>query len=95
MAIALVLGLTRVRWWAPALLSVVFTAATVAVVHSWWIETGLIHSWQRGLTLIFIGYFATAFFGYGIGRTISRMRTSLASRRLPDRDTHATEERCQ
>jgi hypothetical protein len=76
-AVAALMGLLRARWWTPAALSAVFTAVTLAMFYSWWIETGLIHSWPRGVTIIFLGYFVTAYFGYVIGRMITRVRTAL------------------
>jgi hypothetical protein len=79
-AVAASMGLLRARWWTPAALSAVFTAVTVGMLYSWWIETGLIHGWPRGVTIIFLGYFVTAYFGYVIGRMITRMGAALRAR---------------
>jgi hypothetical protein len=65
-AVAFVMGLGRTRWWAPLALAAAFTGFTIATLYVWWVEAG-IQWWPRGVMLISIGYFGTAYMAYGIG----------------------------
>jgi len=67
--IAAIIGFQRAAWWWPALLAVLVTAVTVAILSNWWDRIGV----RNPELLALIGFAATvliSYAAYGAGRAV-------------------------
>jgi hypothetical protein len=81
MAVALGLGVSRHRSWTPLLLTVAATAVNIALVWSWWQETGI--GWRNEAVLrISVAFLILSYAAYAAGRLLARLRAGEVQERL-------------
>ena len=80
LAIAVLMGAQRHAWWRMLLVVIVFTGVNVAMIYTWWIETGIGYHHSR-VGRIFFALLVIGFAAYGGGRLIARLIDRMPQRR--------------